>query len=106
MLDYQSHPLRERQGQRSYSYLGGYVVWGPAESAGRGPRENVLLAHAEVSDFDVSFRVQHHVVQFQVPGGRGGVDRNRRRAAAVSSNPFPSRGLIPPVKGLGLLTGR
>lgn len=90
MLDYQSHPLRESQGQWNYGYLRGYVVWGPAESAGCGPGENVFFTHAEVSDFDVSFRVQHHIVQFQVPGGRGGVDRNPGRAAAGGLNPFPS----------------
>lgn len=67
MLDNQPHPISGLGAWvvvlgRHYGYLRGYVVWGPAESAGSGPREDVLLTHAKVSDFDVSFSIQHHVV--------------------------------------------
>ena len=65
MLDNWPYPLGElvqHQGQPREGYLRGYVVWGPTEGAGGGPREDVLLTHAKVSDFDVSFSIQHHVV--------------------------------------------
>lgn len=48
-------------------YLWGDVVRGPTE----GPRcdsiHHVLLAHPEIGDFDMSFWIQHDVVQLQIP---------------------------------------
>ena len=51
------------------SHLRGDVVWSAAECLGGHAIPDVLLTHAEVSDFDVSFGIQHDVVQFQVPCG-------------------------------------
>lgn len=47
--------------------LGRDVVRGPAERLGHHPAADILLAHTEVGDFDMSVLVQHDVVQLQVP---------------------------------------
>lgn len=104
-----THPLlREPEVPRATEagYLGSYVVWRPTEGAGRGPGEDVLFTHAEVGDFDVPFSVQHHVVQFQVPGVGCGQGEITAKPGALSSNPFPARARFPALKGLGPLTGR
>lgn len=49
------------------SHLWRDVVGGPTEGARGHAFVHVLLTHAEVSDLDVALRVQHHVVQLQVP---------------------------------------
>ena len=52
------------------SYLGGDVVWRSAEGACVHTLVHVLLTHAKVSNLDVALRVQHHVVQLQIPAGQ------------------------------------
>ena len=42
------------------------VVRGPTERLGHGPVTDVLLAHPEVRDLDVTVLVQHDVVQLEV----------------------------------------
>ena len=42
------------------------VVRGPTECLGHGPVTDVLLAHPEVRDLDVTVLVQHDVVQLEV----------------------------------------
>lgn len=54
--------------QQAQGYLRCYVVWGPTEGSGCGPREDILFTHAKVCDLDVSFSIQHHVIQLEVPG--------------------------------------
>lgn len=49
------------------SYLRGDVIWSPTEGPGRDPVHHVLLAHPKVGDLDVSFRIQHDVIELQVP---------------------------------------
>ena len=49
------------------SHLRGNVVWSAAEGLGGDPVPDILFAHAEIGNLDVPFRVQHHVVEFQVP---------------------------------------
>lgn len=46
------------------AYLWCNVVWCPTESVGGVTVLDVLFAHPEVGDFDVTFRVQHDIVQF------------------------------------------
>lgn len=48
-------------------HLGRDVVGGAAEGLGGHAVPHVLLTHAEVGDLDVPFRVQHHVIQLEVP---------------------------------------
>lgn len=59
-------------------YLRGNVVRCPAEGGGSGVSKHVLLTHAEVCNFDVPVRVQHHVVQLQIPADD---DKTRWREA-------------------------
>ena len=54
------------QNSGSIAYLGRDVVGSTAEGPGGAVAHDVLLAHAEVGDLDVSLGVQHHVVQLQV----------------------------------------
>ena len=49
------------------THLGRDVVWCSAESPRRFVAFDSLFAHSKVGDFDVAFRVEHHVVQFEVP---------------------------------------
>lgn len=53
--------------QTSPSHLRCDVVWGAAEGACAHAFIHVLLTHAKVSNFDVALRVQHHVVELQIP---------------------------------------
>ena len=56
------HPTSGRASRQRGAYLWGDVVGGPAEGPGRDAIHHVLLAHPEVRDLNVSFRVQHDVV--------------------------------------------
>lgn len=49
------------------SHLWRDVVRGAAEGACGHAFIHVLLAHAEIRDLDVALRVQHYVVQLQIP---------------------------------------
>ena len=49
-----------------YADLWGDVVGGSAECLGRLVAHDVLLAHAEVGDLDMSVLVEEHVVQLEV----------------------------------------
>ena len=53
------------------AHLGGDVVRGAAEGAGLFVPGHVLLAHAEVGNLDVAAVVQQHIVQLEVPEGKG-----------------------------------
>lgn len=48
-------------------YLRGYVVRSAAEGTSGHSVCHVLFTHSEVSDLNVSLRVQHHIVQLQIP---------------------------------------
>lgn len=67
MTTRQLHPLRDVE-QQAQGYLRCYVVWGPTEGSGCGPREDILFTHSKVCDLDVSFGIQHHIIQLEVPG--------------------------------------
>ena len=60
----------------SGSYLRGDVIWGPAEGPGRDPIHHVLLTHPKIGNLDVALRIQHDVIQLQVPA--------RKQVASVS----------------------
>lgn len=77
-----------RKGTRAHKYtlyicgcthFWSYVVW----SATEGPRADsfchVLFTHAKVSNLNVSLRVQHHVVQLQIPEEAGGNSKHTFR---------------------------
>lgn len=49
------------------SYLRCYVVWRATEGLGRNPVPDAFFAHAKISNLDVPFRIQHHIIEFQVP---------------------------------------
>lgn len=59
------------RGREGAAHLGGDVVRGAAEGAGLSVPGHVLLAHAEVGNLDVAAVVQQHVVQLEVPVGKG-----------------------------------
>lgn len=52
---------------RGQPYLWGDVVWGATEGACGNSFCHVLFTHAKVSNLDVPFTVQHHIVQLQIP---------------------------------------
>ena len=51
----------------SRTHLGRDVVGRAAERRRLAVAHDVLLAHAEVGDLDVTFFVEQHVVQLQIP---------------------------------------
>lgn len=59
------------RGGEGATHLGGDVVRGAAEGAGLFVPGHVLLAHAEVGNLDVAAVVQQHIVQLEVPEGKG-----------------------------------
>lgn len=67
------HPNSPRPTSRpsAGSHLRGDVVRGPAEGACGHVFIHVLLAHPEVGNLDVAFRIEHDIVQLQVPVARG-----------------------------------
>lgn len=81
------HPVEIRCGTglggEGAAHLWGDVVRSAAEGAGLFVPQHVLLAHAEVSNLDVAIPVQHHVVQLEVPEGRG----QERGSSETSSHP-------------------
>lgn len=64
-------------------YLWGNVVGSSTEGPSRDSIHHMLLAHPKISDFDMSFWIQHDVVQLQIPA---------REQANVRA--FPLRDLI------------
>ena len=48
------------------NYLRSDVVRGPAECLGHGPITDILLAHPEIRNLDVTVLIQHYVVQLEV----------------------------------------
>ena len=47
-------------------YLWGYVIRGATERSRCLWRENVLLTHAKVGNFDMTIRINHDIVQLQI----------------------------------------
>lgn len=63
-MDKSTHPHTSLHVQ---PYLWGDVVWSATEGACGHSFCHVLFAHAKVSNLNVSLRVQHHIVQLQIP---------------------------------------
>ena len=59
---------RRKGGDGEGPHLRGQEFGCTAERAGPGSEAHAFFAQTEVRDFDVAFRVQQQIVQFQVPG--------------------------------------
>lgn len=59
-------PPDSRQREQA-AHLRGDVIRGSTEGPRHDPFVDVLLAHAEVCDLYVALRVEHDVVQLQIP---------------------------------------
>lgn len=63
--------MRKGTNQLPYNmqtHLRGNVVWRSTKSLCVNSIEHILFAHAKVCDLYMAFRVQHHIVQLQIPG--------------------------------------
>ena len=58
--------------------LRSHVVGSTTERSGAVLVIHILLAHTEVSDFNVTVFVQQHVVQFQIPANQTALCSDRR----------------------------
>ena len=66
--DHQAQPWQQQEvALYTQSYLRSDVVGSPTERGCRHTVQNPLLAHPEVGQFAVTFRIQKDVVQFQIP---------------------------------------